>query len=56
VTGEDARQLLESLVDVASPEEVARRRAVSRERLAQNEKRVAAMRLNLGTSKGSTNV
>jgi hypothetical protein len=56
VTGEDARQLLESLVDVASPEEVARRRAVSRERLAQNAKRVEAMRQTLSTAESKSNV
>lgn len=33
--GEDAVRLLESLPNVAPPEEIARRRAISRERLAQ---------------------
>jgi hypothetical protein len=56
VTGDDARRLLESLVDVASPEEVARRRSVSRERLAKNDKRVAAMRQNLSTAESKSNV
>lgn len=35
--GEDARRLLESLKECASPEEIERRRARSRERLAQQE-------------------
>jgi len=34
--GDDARRLILSLMDVATPEEVARRRAVSRQRLAQS--------------------
>lgn len=33
--GDDARRLLESLANVAPPEEIERRRAISRERLAQ---------------------
>lgn len=33
--GEDAVRLLESLPNVASPEEIARRRAISRERLTK---------------------
>jgi hypothetical protein len=34
--GEDARRLLESLKECASPEEIAPRRAESRERLSQS--------------------
>lgn len=34
--GEDARRLLESLEDCASPEEISRRREESRARLAQS--------------------
>lgn len=33
--GDDAVRLLESLPNVAPPEEIARRRAIARERLAQ---------------------
>lgn len=38
VSGEDARNLLESLANVAPPDEIARRRAVSLERLSRSER------------------
>jgi hypothetical protein len=47
--GEDARLLIESLKECVSPEEIARRRAESRERLSQS--RVAPFPPSMMTTK-----